>query len=233
MYKGKKILAVIPARGGSKGIPRKNIKELGGKPLIAWTIECAKKSAYIDRAIISTEDEEIAEVARKWGGDVPFMRPIELAQDDTPGVMPVIHAVDALPGYDYVVLLQVTSPFRTAEDIDGTIKKCLDADADTCVSVTEAESSPYWMYRLGTDDRLNPLLDADMGKNYQRQKLPMVYQLNGAVYVVKRDVLVQKKKFVDQNTIGYLMNKNHSLDIDNIQDFMLAEIVIKNKRFHN
>lgn len=229
MYKGKKILAVIPARGGSKGIPRKNIKELGGKPLIAWTIECAKKSAYIDRAIVSTEDEEIAEVARKCGGDVPFMRPLELAQDDTPGVMPVIHAVDALPGYDYVVLLQVTSPFRTAEDIDGTIKKCLDANADTCVSVTEAESSPYWMYRLGRDDRLNPLLAADMGKNYQRQKLPLVYQLNGAVYVSKCEVLRHDKKLVGLNTIGYVMNAGHSLDIDNIQDFMLAEIMMKSQ----
>ena len=229
MYKGKKILAVIPARGGSKGIPRKNIKELGGKPLIAWTIECAKKSAYIDRAIVSTEDEEIAEVARKWGGDVPFMRPLELAQDDTPGVMPVIHAVDALPGYDYVVLLQVTSPFRTAEDIDGTIKKCLDADADTCVSVTEAESSPYWMYRLGKEDRLNPLLDTDMGKNYQRQKLPTVYQLNGAVYVSKYEALLREEKFVGQNTLGYIMPQSHSLDIDTIQDFLFADIMAGEK----
>ena len=92
MYKDKKILAVIPARGGSKGIPRKNIKNLGGKPLIAWTIECAQKSKYLDRIVVSTEDEEIAQVAKKWGADVPFMRPMELAQDDTPGVTPIVHA---------------------------------------------------------------------------------------------------------------------------------------------
>ena len=96
MYKGKKILAVIPARGGSKGVPRKNIKDLGGKPLIAWTIECAKKSKYLDRVIVSTEDNEIASVAQKWGAEVPFMRPMELAQDDTPGVMPVVHAARTL-----------------------------------------------------------------------------------------------------------------------------------------
>lgn len=96
MYKGKKVLAVIPARGGSKGVPRKNIKDLGGKPLIAWTIECAKKSKYLDRVIVSTEDNEIASVAQKWGAEVPFMRPMELAQDDTPGVLPLVHATKTL-----------------------------------------------------------------------------------------------------------------------------------------
>lgn len=142
-----KILAIIPARGGSKGVPRKNIRELAGKPLIAWTIEEAKKSKYIDRLILSTEDDEIIEVAKQYGCEVPFKRPIELAQDDTPGIDPVLHAIEQCPGYDYVVLLQPTSPLRTVDDIDGCIEQLLSSDGTNfCVSVTEPEKSPYWMY---------------------------------------------------------------------------------------
>lgn len=117
-----KILAIIPARGGSKGVPRKNIRDLAGKPLIAWTIEEAKKSKYITRLILSSEDEEIIEAAKKYGCEVPFVRPIELAQDNTPGIEPVLHAIEKCPGYDYVLLLQPTSPLRTVEDIDGCIE---------------------------------------------------------------------------------------------------------------
>jgi N-acylneuraminate cytidylyltransferase len=111
------LLALIPARGDSKEIPRKNIKEFCGKPLIAWAIEAAQKASGIDRIVLSTEDHEIAEVAQKWGAEVPFMRPAELAGDDTPGIEPVLHALEQLPTFDEVLLLQPTSPLRTAEDI--------------------------------------------------------------------------------------------------------------------
>ena len=229
MYKGKKILAVIPARGGSKGVPRKNIKDLGGKPLIAWTIECAKKSKYLDRVIVSTEDNEIASVAQKWGAEVPFMRPKELAQDDTPGVMPVVHAVKMLAqeGYNYIVLLQVTSPFRMPKDIDSAIEKCVDRGADTCVSLTEAEASPYWMFSLSESEKLQPLLEIDIDANYQRQKLPVVYQLNGAVYVVEISYLLREHRLIDGNTLGYVMSAEHSLDIDTLRDFSVAESMLK------
>ena len=183
MFEDKKILAIIPARGGSKGVPRKNIRELCGKPLIAWTIAEAAKSRYIDRCIISTEDDEIAMIAKKWGGEVPFMRPIELAQDGTPGIDPVLHAISKLPEYDYVVLLQATSPMRTVEDIDGCIEKCLNEGAESCVSVVEADNSPYWMYTFEDKDIIKPVLTITEEQSYQRQKLPKVYQLNGALYV--------------------------------------------------
>lgn len=125
MINGKKVLAIIPARGGSKGIPKKNIKPLNGKPLIAWTIEEAKKSVYIDKLIVSTDCEEILEVAKEFGAEVPFKRPAELAQDDTPSVELILHAIDYLSGYDYITLLQPTSPLRVVKDIDQCISKTI------------------------------------------------------------------------------------------------------------
>ena len=208
MYQGKSILTIIPARGGSKGVPRKNIKLLAGKPLIAWTIEEAKKSQFIDTCIVSTEDEEIKAVAEQWGGNVPFMRPAELAQEDTPGIEPVLHAIKMLPGYDFVVLLQVTSPLRTVEDIDGAIAYCLDNGSESCVSVTEAEHSPYWMYRMDDQKHLQPILEIEKEESYQRQKLPKVYQLNGAVYVASIDFVQRRKDFVEEDTLGYRMPQN-------------------------
>src|ERR1039458_650454 len=118
MINDKTVLGVVPARGGSKGVPRKNIRMAAGKPLIAWTIEKALKSQYIDRLVLSSEDLEIMEVALRYGCDVPFRRPVELASDDTPGIAPVLHVLEKLPGYSYVALLQPTSPSRAAEDID-------------------------------------------------------------------------------------------------------------------
>lgn len=227
MYKGKKILAIIPARGGSKGVPRKNIKMLAGKPLIAWTIEEAKKSKFIDMCIVSTEDEEIKSVAEEWGGNVPFMRPMELAQDDTPGIEPVLHAVKMMPGYDFVVLLQVTSPLRTVEDIDGALAYCLDRDCESCVSVTEAEHSPYWMYQMDMQKRLQPILKMEKEKSYQRQKLPKAFQLNGAVYVANVDFVQRAREFIGEETLGYVMPQERSYDIDTMMDFMMIELLLK------
>lgn len=227
MYKGKKILAIIPARGGSKGVPRKNIKMLAGKPLIAWTIEEAKKSKFIDMCIVSTEDQEIKSVAEKWGGNVPFMRPAELAQDETPGIEPVLHAIKMLPEYDFVVLLQATSPLRTVEDIDGAIAYCLDNDCESCVSVTEAEHSPYWMYRLDEQSCLRPILKVEKEESYQRQKLPKVYQLNGAVYVTSVDFVEKQYRFIGDDTMGYVMPQTRSYDIDTMLDFEMVEVLMK------
>ena len=134
MIDNKRVLAIIPARGGSKGVPRKNIRNLAGKPLIAWTIKEGKKSKYIDRLILSSEDSEIIEIAKAYGCDVPFVRPEELAKDNTSGVEPVLHAVSKLEGYDIVVLLQPTSPLRTVTDIDKCIEKCIFEKAYLCLS---------------------------------------------------------------------------------------------------
>ena len=134
MIDGRSVLAIIPARGGSKGVPRKNIRPLGGKPLIAWTIEAAHRSAWIDRLILSSEDQEIIDTACAWGCDVPFVRPAELARDCTPGIDPVLHALKQLPSFDLVVLLQPTSPLRSAADIDRCIERCQRGGAPAAVT---------------------------------------------------------------------------------------------------
>lgn len=229
MIAGKTVLAVIPARGGSKGVPRKNIRDLGGKPLIAWTIEAARGSRYIDRLVLSSEDAEIIKVAREWGCDVPFVRPDELAQDDTPGIEPVMHALSCLPGYDYVVLLQPTSPLRTHKDIDSCIEACVSSAADACVSVTEPDKSPYWMYTVDTRGKMSPLIKT--GESIlRRQDLPKAYALNGAVYVAATAPLAGSRSFLTENTVAYTMPKLSSIDIDTEADLFIAEALLT--RFH-
>jgi len=229
MIKGKTILAIIPARGGSKGIPRKNIKIIAGKPLIVWTIEEAKKSKYIDRLILSSEDVEIIRVAKEWGCEVPFIRPKELAQDETPGIEPVIHAINTLSEkYDYVCLLQPTSPLRKVENIDDCIEKCIKNDADSCVSVTEVDKHPYWMYEIGKNEELISLFpDKSITR---RQDLPKVFALNGAIYISTCQQILKQKKLITEKTYGYIMNKNNSIDIDEEMDFNFSAIMLLNKK---
>lgn len=222
MIEDKTVLAIIPARGGSKGVPRKNIREVAGKPLIAWTIEEAIKSKYIDRLILSSDDPEIMDVARHWGCEVPFARPAELSLDETPGIEPVIHAIQSLPGYDYVVLLQPTSPLRSVEDIDGCIELCVTRQASSCVSVTEPDKSPYWMFTADGDGMMHSLFER-AGIISRRQDLPKVYALNGAVYVSKIEWLVVSRSFIDKKMVVFLMPKERSLDIDEEIDLRIFE----------
>lgn len=224
MIQGKSVLAIIPARGGSKGIPRKNIRMLAGKPLIAWTIEEAKKSKYIDRLILSSEDEEIIKVAKEWGCEVPFVRPAELAKDDTPGIEPVLHAISMLPGYDYVVLLQPTSPLRLVDDIDGCIETCVSSSAPSCVSVTEVNQHPYLMYKIDKTGSLEPFRDQKK-EIYRRQDLPLVYILNGAVYFAESHFLRKNRSFLKPLTKAFVMARERSLDIDNEVDLRFFEIL--------
>jgi N-acylneuraminate cytidylyltransferase len=220
-----KVLAIIPARGGSKGVPRKNIKDLAGKPLVAWTIEAAKKSKYIDKLIISSDDDEIISVAKKWGAEAPFVRPAELALDTTPGMDPVLHALDQVPGFDLIVLLQPTSPLRITADIDESIERCL--SANSCVSMAEVEQSPYWMYTIKENHEMKPIMNLD-SKIVRRQDLPKVYTLNGAVYVAKCNWLINTRSFVTDETLSYVMPISRSMDIDTEIDFKMAELIIKN-----
>ncbi|OME87131.1 acylneuraminate cytidylyltransferase [Paenibacillus sp. FSL A5-0031] len=231
MINNKKCLAIIPARGGSKGVPRKNIREIAGKPLIAWTIEEAKKSKYIDRLVLSSEDSEIMEIARIHGCDVPFVRPAHLAQDETSSMDMVFHVLNELPDYDYVVLLQPTSPLRSIEDIDGCIDVMLGLDAPSCVSMTEPEKSPYWMYTLQENHRLQPLIPEEPTAS-RRQDLRKAYALNGAVYAASVDLLVEAKSFVTNDTVAYIMPKNRSYDIDTEEDFLICDLLMKNKLSH-
>ncbi|KOR32311.1 acylneuraminate cytidylyltransferase [Achromatium sp. WMS3] len=222
MIQNKTVLAIITARGASKRLPRKNVLELAGKPLIAWTITEAKSSKYIDRLILSSEDEEIIEVAKKWGCEVPFIRPVELAQDETSSMDVIFHALDTISEkYDYVVLLQPTSPLRTTQDIDACIEKCIQKDAPACVSVTEPNKNPYWMFTLKADETITPLITNNYNLQ-RRQELPKAYALNGAVYVADSLWLAKNKSFLTKDTIVYIMPNERSIDIDCKLDFIIT-----------
>lgn len=229
MYNGKTFLAVIPARGGSKGVVRKNIRPVAGKPLIAWTIEAARKSAYIDRLILSSDDVEIIAVAAAWGCEAPFVRPAELAADDTPGIDPVLHAITAInESFDYVVLLQPTSPLRLAADIDGCIEFCQSKGGPVCVSVTEPDAHPYWTFRLDGGGRLQPFVD-DVARYPRRQSLPPVYVLNGAVYVADCRWLLEKRSFIAAETLAFPMPEERSLDVDSETDLKIASFLLSTR----
>jgi N-acylneuraminate cytidylyltransferase len=226
MINGHSVLAIIPARGGSKGIPKKNIRIMMGRPLIAWSIDAAKKSKYIDRLILSSEDEEIIRVARDWGCEAPFIRPRELSLDETPGVDPVIHAINMISGYEYGVLLQPTSPLRNADDIDNCIEQCLANNVSTCVSVVESAKSPYWMYALDDGGGMHPLIDKSVYYD-RRQDLPKVYSLNGAVYVFRCEELLRHRKFVMEDTSAYVMPAERSIDIDTELDWLYFSALLQ------
>jgi len=226
MIDNKKVLAIIPARGGSKGIPRKNIVPLCGKPLIAWTIEAANTSAYIDRVILSSEDPEIIDVARQWGCEAPFVRPAELSADTTPGIDPVLHALATLPEkYEYVVLLQPTSPLRNPFDIDGAIEKAVNGGHPACVSVTSANKGPQWMFYVNSDEHLVPFMDSSQVAA-NRQELTSLYLPNGAVYVANVDWLIKSRSFYSPETAAYVMPEDRSVDIDSSLDLRFCEFLM-------
>ena len=220
---------MVPARGESKGIARKNLREIGGKSLIAWSVEQAKRSKYIDRLILSSEDPEIIETARNLGCEVPFIRPATLARDDTPGTLPALHALDAVPeAYHYVVLLQPTSPLRTVEHIDGCIELCHRRNAKVCVSVTDYGKNPFWFYRMDAEGIIYPFIETDM-KITRRQELPKLYTLNGAVYVAEVDWFKKHVRFISIETIGYVMPPEQSIDIDTETDLIICDCLLRNR----
>jgi len=214
----KKVLAVITARGGSKELPRKNILNLAGIPLIAWTIKAAKESKYITRVILSSDDDEIIQVAKKYDCDVPFRRPSKLATDEASSLDVIYHSIENVPGYDYVILLQPTSPLRTSEDIDSAFELMMSLEANSCVSVCKVKKTPYWMFNLGEDKSLKRLLPLPEGAQY-RQALPDAYELNGAIYILKIESLYSHRGLVTEQSIAYVMERSVSIDIDSLADF--------------
>ena len=222
-----KTFALIPARGGSKGIPRKNIKLIAGKPLIAWTIEAAQRSGLLDSVVVSTDDAEIAEVARRAGAQVPFMRPVELAQDHTPGLDPVLHALAQLPQFESVLLLQPTSPLRSTEDIDACLGMALRQRTPSVVSVCEPDTHPYWTYRLAEGQTLLPLIAA--APVTRRQDLPPVVAVNGCLYFAAADWLKRSGSLVGPQTLAYLMPRERSVDLDTPLDWKLAELLLRER----
>jgi CMP-N,N'-diacetyllegionaminic acid synthase len=217
--------ALITARGGSKGIPRKNIKFIAGKPLIVWTIEAAQRSSLLSGVVVSTDDLEIAEVALQAGAQVPFMRPAKLAQDQTPGLDPVLHALEQLPQFDSVLLLQPTSPLRTTNDIDDFLNLVAQKKTPSAVSVSEAGAHPYWTYSLNADKTMTRFVD--IAQTARRQDLPPVFSLNGAMYFADANWLRKSGSLVSEETLAYVMSKEHSVDVDTALDWRLAELLLK------
>lgn len=213
-----KVLALITARGGSKGLPRKNVLTAAGKPLIAWTVDAALTASSVSHVVLSTDDDEIMNAAAAAGCKIPFRRPAELATDEASSMDVVLHALKELPGYDFVALLQPTSPLRTGTDIDAAFQLMNARNAPACVSVTEVDQSPYWMYELAEDDRLRSLLPP-LQNVTRRQDLPSVYTLNGAIYIAKVEWLLKSRNFLGPETVAYKMPKSRSIDIDNALDF--------------
>ena len=227
------IIGLITARGGSKSIPGKNINPLAGKPLIAWTIEAALQCKELSRVIVSTDDEKIAEVAQQWGAEVPFIRPVELAQDASSHISVVLHAIHWLEEKerfcpDYIMLLQPTSPFRTVEDMGKTIQLAKDHHAVAVMSVCEALKHPYKTYKIIENGTLEYFIPSNIGYKY-RQALPKVYEENGAIYLNKRSSLLQDQTFLPTGTIAYVMPQERSLDVDTPWDFYVADLILRNQ----
>ena len=188
--------------------------------MIAWTVDEAISAECVDRVVLSSDDDEIIAAAMAAGCEVPFRRPVHLATDVTASINVVLHALDQLPGYEYVVLLQPTSPLRTAADIDAAFGLMIESGAPSCVSVCDVDQSPYWMYKVAAGNKLERLLSG-MDRVTRRQDLPPIYILNGAIYIANIDWLRVNKSFVGVETVAYLMPKERSLDIDTAQDFEL------------
>ncbi len=226
MIGARSVLAVVPARGGSRGVPRKNLRLLAGRPLILHTLDAAHASRHVDRTVVSTEDDEILRVVRAHGGDAPFTRPADLARDETPTMAVVRHAIESLSArYDYTVVLQPTSPLRTAEDIDACLLRCERDDAPACVSVCPAVPHPAWVFSLGAGGRLVPVLGGD--RPVRRQDLPPAFALNGAVYAARTGWLLATGSFLAPETVAHVMPRERSVDVDDETDLLVCEALLR------
>lgn len=228
MYKNKTFLAVIPARGGSKRLPRKNVLDLSGKPLIGWTIEAALKSNYIDNVIVTSDDNEILTISKQYGVDT-IKRPEVLANDTATTFDAIKHTIENSPQFDYIVLLQPTSPLRNKKHIDEAIELLMIRNADAIVSVCEMDHSPLWSNTLPEDGKMCGFLEENI-KNKRSQDLLPYYRLNGAIYICKTDKLLDEKSFfIQDNIYAYIMDKKCSIDIDEEIDFRIIQCLIKDK----
>lgn len=227
MLDGQKVLAIITARGGSKGVPRKNVLPVGGKPLIAWTVDAARGARLVDRAILSSDDEEIIAAARAAGCEIPFVREAGLATDDATSAAVVADALERVPGYEVFVLLQPTSPLRTAADIDGALELLAASGADRCVSVTEADAHPYLVFRRDGDGYLEHFAPPPEGVSLRRQDLPPAWVLNGAIYACRSAKFLERRTFIGKGTVAYPMPRERSLDIDTPDDFRRLQTILE------
>ncbi len=226
-------LAIIPARGGSKRLPKKNVKELNGKPLITWTIDAALASPNVSKVVVSTDDNDIAEVSVSSGAEVPFIRPYNLSTDTANTVDVIKHTIDfyAKNGqfFDFIILLQPTSPLRGSADITNAIELLKEKSADAIISVCEVEHSPLWSNTIPLTGSLKSFIKDEV-KNIRSQDLATYYRLNGAIYIVETTKFVEQNSlFLNDNIYAYKMNVQNSVDIDNETDFSYAEFLIESQ----
>lgn len=231
MINGKSVLAIILARGGSKGIPGKNIRIIAGKPLIAWSIEAAVKSKYVDRVVVSTDYDDIAKIAEEWGADVPFRRPPELASDTAKSETAILHALAWIKknegkSYDYFILLQPTLPLRTHQHIDQALKAFAEhGKANTLISVKSLDGNPYLIRKTNKKGYLEKFLK-NPKPTVRRQEVEELCIPNGAIYIAKTNIFLKNQDLYDK-CIGYSMDKITSWDIDEDVDLQIADFFLK------
>lgn len=234
MYKDKKILAIIPARGGSKGIKNKNIVDLCNRPLISYSIIAALESKYIDKVVVSTDSEEIAEVARNYDAEVPFLRPKELASDTAKTIDAVMHCIETLEEmgqtYDYLVLLQPTQPLRQAYHIDEAIELLMDKDEVSLISVRRVIDHPILIRTI--DEVGNGVNLMNQSSTQRRQDFKQYYKVNGSIYINKIDQLTYETSLND-NKVCYIMEDQYDIDIDEHFDLSIAELKLTNLKSNN
>lgn len=226
------IVGVIPARGGSKGVPLKNIRELCGKPLIYYVIKAALTSKYLRRVIVSTDHEEIARISREYGAEVPFRRPADISED-VPTELVMQHAVKFIEKeehrkIDIVVTLQATTPLLNNKDIDAAIEKLVNEDCDSVITVKEIEEYPWWMMKMNKKGWVKPFLGQDMaGETMVRQTLEKLYIPNGGIWATKRDVVMKENRIIGKKCGAIVMPLERSVDIDTELDFKIIETIMR------
>ena len=221
------VLAVILARGGSKGLPGKNLLPLAGRPLLVWSVDAGLQAERVDRVVVSSDDAAILDAARRAGAEA-LLRPTELAQDDTTSEASLVHAWEAAGrGEDIIVLLQPTSPLRTAEDVDAALVALEDPDVDSVISVIEPEQTPWKCFYTGEDGYLHGVVD-DETPFRPRQELPRAYAPNGAIYAVRAKLFETTGRLFQPRTVPYLMPAERSLDVDTADDLVRAQTMLAN-----
>lgn len=234
MIDGKRVLAIVPARKGSKGLPLKNIRPLAGKPLLAWPIAAARASVHVDRVIISTDDQGFADIAMAHGADAPFLRPAELASDTAPSLGFILHALDALEAdgdtYDYVVLLEPTSPLTEGSDIDAALDQLVHAEADAIVGVSRLEAThPAFAVRRTDDGVITPYASASFNDMPRRQDIEPLFVLDGTLYISSVAGLRLEQSFCHGRTLGYESARHKAQEIDDLVDFICVEAIAANR----
>jgi len=226
-------IAVIPARGGSKGLPGKNVKSMAGKPMMAWTIEAALASTGFARVIVSTDDQEIAAVGRHYGAETPFLRPAEFGTDSASVVDVVLHAVEWLESQEgfspsQIMLLQPTSPLRTSEDIRSVLTLFSERQPESVVSVVPMQHPPHWLKSINEQGELVPWFEGNLPD--RRQSVGELYMPNGAIYMIAMDVLRKQHTFYPGCTLAYVMPPERSIDVDSAWEFYLAQLILMDQR---